>query len=288
MVLRLLIIAGLLAFPLVAVAQTTTGAVHVLARDEANAVLSEVRIVLDGPVLQQSATDGKGVAVFDRVPAGTYQLVATLTGWINQRVGITVSPGSTTSQQLTLRLGAATGTGYSKPVRDRIVTSGCNLVDLPESLTGFVERADTIAQIRVREQEVESRIPPRTTRQEIITRSTLEVLAVFKRHALWPVQGRAEIGQLGGDVDRGSDLERVRHHGHEPLTVGREYVVFLERSKWPGRWAILFGNDGAFLTNGPQREPLGAGEFAPAGGPDPLRTCLQHSRSSDNQLRPWS
>jgi len=52
--------------------------------------------------------------------------------------------------------------------------------------------------IRVREQRVKSRIAPNPTQQEINTHSTVEVLTVIKRHALWPTQGRAEILQLGG------------------------------------------------------------------------------------------
>ena len=69
MVLRLVIIAGLLGFPLEGLAQTTTGSVRVLARDEANAVLPGVRVVLDGPVHREGATNQEGVAAIDQLPS---------------------------------------------------------------------------------------------------------------------------------------------------------------------------------------------------------------------------
>ena len=257
----LLAIGTLLAIPAETLAQPDTGAVRVLVTDEAKAVIPGARILLDGPLQRESVTDRDGVTVIVSLPAGTYQLRALLPGWYEARVTINVQASSTTAQRLTMRPGTVRVPGYSKPVRETMVT-GCNFVDLPETLSGFVARADGIAQIRVREQRVESRVLPQITRPEVNTRNTVEVLAVFKRHALWPRQGRAEILQLGGDVDHGDYIERVRYLCHRPLIVGREYVLFLERSKWLGGWAILFGEHGAFLTDGPQLTPLGDGEFA--------------------------
>jgi hypothetical protein len=237
----------------VVLAQGDTGSVRVLVTDAANAVLPGVRIQIAGSMNRETVTDSEGVAVLDRLPVGTYQLTALLNGFREERVPLDVRQDSTTSQRVVLRL---------SPGVERHITWGCNFVDLPETLQGFSRRADAISHIRVREQRVETRLAPGTTQTEINSRSWVEIITVFKRHAQWPRRGRAEILQLGGDVDRGDDIERVRYSCHHPLVVGREYVLFLERSKWLGGWGILFGDNGAFLTNGQQLESSGGGEFS--------------------------
>ena len=47
----------------------------------------------------------------------------------------------------------------------------------------------------------------------------------------------------------------------DPLIVGREYVLALERSDWLGGWGVFFGGEGALLIDGPRLDPLGGGEF---------------------------
>ena len=233
-------------------AQPNTGAIRVLVTDVADAVLPGVKILLAGSLNREGVTDSEGVSVLDLLPVGFYQLTALLPGFHEERVALDVRQESTTSQRIVLRRASAT---------ERWISSGCNFVDLPETLQGFSRRADAIAHIRVREQRVETRIAPDTTQTRINTRSTVEIITVFKRHSQWPTQGRAEILQLGGDVVRGDEVEPVRYSCHHPLVVGREYVLFLERSKWLGGWGILLGDNGAIVINGQQLDSSGGGEF---------------------------
>jgi hypothetical protein len=262
----LLLLALVGAVPLLA--QPNAGTVRVLATDHAESVLPGVRILLAGSPNREAVTDSQGVAVLDRVPEGTYQLTALLPGFRDEIVALDVRQDSTTFQRVVLRLAPGTET---------IITSGCNVVDLPETLGGFSKRADAIAHVRVREQRAQTRLAPGTTQTEVNSHSTVEVITVFKRHSQWPMQGRAELLQLGGDIVRGDHIERVRHSCHTPLVVGREYVLFLERSKWLGGWGILFGDNGSFLTNGQQLESFGGGELPDRHADVSLR-CLTLNR----------
>jgi hypothetical protein len=232
--------------------QTNTGTIRVLATDHAEAVLPNVRILLAGSLNREAVTDSQGVAVLDRLPVGAYQLTTLLPGFRDERVALDVRPASTTSQRVVMLVA---------PDTETIITTGCKVVDLPETLQEFSKRADAIAHVRIREQRAQTRLAPGTTQTEVNSHSTVEIITVFKRHSQWPMQGRAEVLQLGGDVVRGAQIERVRHLCNTPLVVGREYVLFLERSKWLRGWGVLFGDNGAFLTNGEQVESSGDGEF---------------------------
>ena len=252
MVIRILLLSALVgAMPVLA--QPNTGAVRVLVTDVADAVIPGARILLAGSLNREAVTDSEGVAILDDLPVGFYQLTALLPGFHEERVALDVRQDSTTSLRIVLRLASGT---------ERWISTGCHFVDLPETLQGFSRRADVIAHIRVREQRVETRLAPGTTHTEINTRSTVEIITVFRRHSQWPTQGRAEILQLGGDVVHGDEIEPVRYSCHHPLVIGREYVLFLERSKWLGGWGILFGDNGVWLTDGQRFTTSNGGELA--------------------------
>jgi hypothetical protein len=221
----LFLLAFLGASPLLA--QPETGAVRVVVTDEAGAVMPGVRIVLDGPVQRDGVTDREGTALIDRLSAGTYQLAATLHGFVDVRINIDVTANSTASQQLRLRPGARITRDYVKPVR-KTVTTGCRHGAPPATLERFVKQVDAVAHVRVIEQRAEDRVPPQAVNPVVITRNAVEILGVFKAHPRWPTaKGRGEVRQDGGDLDRGDFIEVVRQICLDPLIVGREYVLFL-------------------------------------------------------------
>ena len=243
-------------------AQPNSGAVRVLVRDHAEAVLPGVRIVLDGPIHRESATDRDGATLIEGLPVGTYQLALTLPGFIDVRVNIDVGANSTASHQFHLRLAPYVTRDSIKPVRET-VTTGCRAGDPPRNLADLVKQVDAVAHVRVLAQRGEDRLPPQANRSVLITRNTVDILAVFKAHRRWPAVGkRGEVLQQGGDLDRGDYIEVSRQICLDPLFVGREYVLFLERSEWLGGWGVFFDGEGALLIDGPRVDPLGGGEFA--------------------------
>ena len=245
-----------------AFAQGENGVVSVVVRDEADLVIPGVRILLDGVVNRESVTDKEGRAVIDDLPFGTYQLQAMLPGFLEARVSVSVRHALPTEQLVIMRPGWMKEPGYAKPVR-HILNTGCRAGDPPTSIPEFVKRADAVAHIRVRQQRGGERRVPSDAQSHVITRNVVDVLAVFKPHALWPSASyRAEIRQVGGDLDRGDHIEVVRNICLDPLIVGREYVLALERSDWLGGWGVFFGAEGALLINGFELDPLGGGEFA--------------------------
>lgn len=60
---------------------------------------------------------------------------------------------------------------------------------------------------------------------------------------------RITVLKDGGDVDRGSYIERAVHEGFPECEPGREYVLFLERNVALDEWVPAFGPDSARWTS---------------------------------------
>jgi hypothetical protein len=172
-----------------------------------------------------------------------------------------------------------------QPVRDA-VTPGC-YAGVPSTLGEFWNRADAVAHIRIHDQRFENYLPLKGIEPEVITRNFVEVLEVFKRHPVWPASGRVtQLLQSGGDIDRGDYLQVVRQTCLDPLVVGREYVLFLERSEWFRAWSVAFDEEGAFLIEGPALIPLGEAEVAKGWRSRPSADFFQHLRGMATGVRP--
>jgi Carboxypeptidase regulatory-like domain/TonB-dependent Receptor Plug Domain len=96
--------AVLLAAP--ARAQVFTGRIDVTTQDQSGAVLPGVTVELTGPQNESAATDAQGQAHFLNLPAGTYQVKATLSGFTDfLNKSVPVSAGGAVPLRVTLAVG---------------------------------------------------------------------------------------------------------------------------------------------------------------------------------------
>jgi hypothetical protein len=84
-------------------AQVFTGRIDVTTRDQSGAVLPGVTVELTGPQNQSAATDAQGEAHFLNLPAGTYQVKATLSGFADfLNRGVPVTAGGAVPLRVTM------------------------------------------------------------------------------------------------------------------------------------------------------------------------------------------
>ena len=100
-----LLAAALLATPAVVSAQVYTGRIDVLVADATGGVLPGTTIELSGPHAETAVTDAAGDAHFLNLPVGSYQVTATLQGFLNYRNdNVYVGAGSVVPLRVTLAL----------------------------------------------------------------------------------------------------------------------------------------------------------------------------------------
>ena len=75
-------------------------------KDALNAPLPEVKVTIRGPASQVARTDGDGRFDVPGLPEGTYELVATLSGFAPARRTVRLTPGKSTVVSLTLTVAA--------------------------------------------------------------------------------------------------------------------------------------------------------------------------------------
>jgi Ca-activated chloride channel homolog len=113
---RTLVLVGLLALPLIAATRPTeqpaTGSVAGTVKDPAGAALPGARVELSGTGITTLTriTDAHGSFAFDRVPAATYDLTVTMTGFTMYKTRVAVSANGKAQLAVVLRIGTAAET----------------------------------------------------------------------------------------------------------------------------------------------------------------------------------
>src|SRR5204862_864248 len=103
-----LLLAAAIAAP--ALAQTLTGSISGVIKDEQGAVLPGVSVTLTGKQgTQTQVTDASGVYRFPALEVGTYQIVADLSGFSKAtRTDLAISPGRELAIDLAMKVGGVT------------------------------------------------------------------------------------------------------------------------------------------------------------------------------------
>jgi hypothetical protein len=140
--------AALLGAASLAHAQVFTGRIDVTTQDQSGAVLPGVTVELTGPQQQSATTDAQGQAHFLNLPAGTYQVKASLSGFADfLNRAVPVAAGGAVPLRVTMAVGGVTeqvqvaaDVPVVEPKRQTISTSITNaeLQNLPSSRDPWV------------------------------------------------------------------------------------------------------------------------------------------------------
>jgi hypothetical protein len=244
--------------------QPATGRLVVTALDPEGAVLPGTIIVLVGPVERRAVTNHLGRTEFAGLLPGRYDIGASLQGFTDHHEVLDIPAGATLDRKITLepvvltRMDPARG----KPVLHLTITDGCDMV-LRASLSDKWASADAVAHVRIKSQRSEDFQGEGARFPKVITRHQVDILEVFRSHPKWPAAGQlAEVIQDGGEVDRGPHIEIVTSWGLPIMTLGHEFLLFLQRSDWYGGWIVAFCADGAIALEDGVVAPHGDDEFA--------------------------
>jgi hypothetical protein len=140
--------AAILCAALPARAQVFTGRIDLTAQDQSGAVLPGVTVELTGPQNQSAVTDAQGEVHFLNLPAGTYQVKATLSGFADfLNRAVPVNAGGAVPLRVTMSVGGVTEqvqvaaeTPVIEPKRQTVSTSITNqeLQNIPSARDPWV------------------------------------------------------------------------------------------------------------------------------------------------------
>lgn len=212
--------------------------VDVTVVDRFGAPLEGVTVKLRGVVDREASTNDVGMVAFDELPAGRYDVVASMNGLAPSTPRVVDMPA----------FGVRAVALALKPFGSLSGMDACGGFD-PSSVTTLSKTAHLVLHGRVVDQhavEMQPRI--------IATVNRVEVLQSFKGST--HTGGTLTIRQGGGRIDRGDYIDHMSFNQLLPLNVGDEYVLFIHVDS-AGSHTIVGSEEGAFRVRNGRVEPQG-------------------------------
>ncbi len=130
-----------------------------------------------------------------------------------------------------------------KPVKTSVVST--YFKGPPDSLSEMVTKADAVVRLRMTGSSI--RAPVRqNTAERVMTAYRFHVLEIMHSFGGHNVDAEQIIVlKDGGELDKGTHVERIVHEGFPSFEPGREYVLFLKWNVALGGWVPAFGPDSA-------------------------------------------
>ena len=221
--------------------------VDVTVVDRFGAPLEGASVKLRGVINRDAISDDVGMVVFHALPAGRYDVVASMKGLLSSLPRVVDVP------EFGLRAVAVT----LKPHGRMAAMTACGGFD-PTSVLTLSRTAHLVLHVKVIDQDtIESKLPPDGSFAFISTLNRVQVLRSFKQNLHAPLAGSlVTIRQGGGRIDRGDYIDTDSLNRLAPLNVGDEYVLFVHVDP-RGTYTIVGAEEGAFRIRNGRVDALG-------------------------------
>jgi hypothetical protein len=228
---------------------TGTGAVQIRVLDHVGAPRGGATVRLAGRTTREGETKDDGMVMFDGLPAGRYDVLASANGEVLSPmpfVDVTTGPAPPLDVTLALagRLSAILACGVAPPA----------------TLRGFFDDADAVMHVKVEGQRAFDGTDGNGGTR-IMTMNDVLVLHAFKGAPRSDSGGLVNVLQIGGAIERGGVVDQLQFNHLNPLSIGDDYILFLKRQP-DGALMIHFAEAGAFRLRNGVVEPLGDGALA--------------------------